>query len=764
MSIATQPDTAPPSLVARQVEQVCTAFEEAWRSGQPPSLGDYLARVPPEARAVLLPELVGLDLDYRRDRGEEPRWEDYRVWLTVECPAWLREVLGGVAGAAPPASRIGNYELLGELGRGGMGVVYKARDDRLKRLVALKMIRAGVEDEPGQSRRFRIEAESLARLRHPHIVQIYEIGESEGRPYLALEYVEGSSLAARLAGTPLPVAEAAALVETVARAMHAAHQQGIVHRDLKPGNVLLSFSGAGGAPLSERPLNEGVPKITDFGLARLLDTETRQTRTGTVLGTPSYMAPEQAAGKRAAVGPPADVYALGSILYETLTGRPPFLGETVLETLDQVRSREPIAPSLLRPKLPRDLETICLKCLRKEPGRRYASALELADDLSRFRKGEPIHARPVPLWVRAWRWCRREPRLAGAIAGTGVALTVAVAALTVAVAVVLRTAGVVNEQNGRLQEKNLKLDEAKAIAKKFASTLMDLNVPKASVAFARTDSEKPDPEKQALFILAACEQAVQADPNDAEMRNNLADAYYLLGTVYRDRNDYEKQKAAWVKSAGAFDGFAPEQGPDWQGVARVGRAYYNLGVAAEMHGAPEEEIDWQTWAIDALAPLPESKSMQQVRWFLCWAHVGRGNARLKLARWGEALPDWEEALALADKEDRESIRLEGLAYTLARLGEHQKAAAAAEEALAGLPAGGENFLVAAKVFALNAGAAGREEAERYASRAMEYLEKAQKLGAFKSPAAKEEVTKGEEFKALAARADFQAFLRTLGME
>jgi WD40 repeat protein len=430
-------DTQPSPQIGRQVEDVCTAFEAAWRAGDRPALGDYLARVLPDVRAPLLRELIGLDIDYRRRAGERPQWEDYGPWLAPACPEWLRDVLAGSAPAASGVAHIGGYEVLGELGRGGMGVVYRARDPRLKRLVALKMIRADGHADPGQRRRFQTEAESAARLRHPNIVQVYEVGEAGGRPYLALEYVDGGSLAQRLAGTPLPVEEAAPLVETLARAVHAAHQAGVVHRDLKPANVLLACSDGGGRPggAGEEPRYE--PKIADFGLAKQLDADTGHTRTGAVVGTPSYMAPEQAWGTAAEVGPPADVYALGAILYECLTGRPPFKGTTALDTLEQVRSRDPVPPSSLRPQLPRDLETVCLKCLHKEPAKRYGSALDLADDLRRFRTGEPIRARPVGRPERFARWCRRNPALAAVGAVALVALTALVGlgvdyALTVA--------------------------------------------------------------------------------------------------------------------------------------------------------------------------------------------------------------------------------------------------------------------------------------------------------------------------------------------
>jgi WD40 repeat protein/tRNA A-37 threonylcarbamoyl transferase component Bud32 len=301
------------------------------------------------------------------------------------------------------------YEILGELGRGGMGVVYKARQTKLKRMVALKMILSGVHAGRTELARFRTEAEAFAQLQHPNIVQIYEVGEAEGRPYIALEFVGGGNLAHRLTGSPLPVLHAAQLTEALAQAIHAAHQLGIVHRDLKPANVMLT--------------SDGVPKIADFGLAKQL-TEEGPTQTEAILGTPSYMAPEQASGKARAVGPATDQYALGAILYELLTGQPPFRGETKIDTLEQVRTQEPVPPRRLNPRVPRDLNTICQKCLQKEPHRRYPTALALAEDLQRFLADKPIHARPVSSMERTWKWARRRP----AVAGLLVALVLAVVA------------------------------------------------------------------------------------------------------------------------------------------------------------------------------------------------------------------------------------------------------------------------------------------------------------------------------------------------
>jgi serine/threonine-protein kinase len=288
------------------------------------------------------------------------------------------------------------------LGRGGMGVVYKARHPRLNRTVALKMLLAGPYAGPGELERFLREAETVAGLRHANIVQVHEAGDVDGRPYFTMEFVEGGSLAQKLGGTPQPARQAAALVVSVAAAVHAAHQRGIVHRDLKPGNILLT--------------DDGTPKLTDFGLARRLEGAASLTQNGAPLGTPSYMAPEQAEGRSREVGPAADTYALGAILYELLTGRPPFRAETAAETLRQVVSRDPVPPSRLNAAVPRDVETICLKCLEKSPERRYASAVALADDLQRFLRQEPIVAHPVGPLGRVLKWTRRHPTGAALVA------------------------------------------------------------------------------------------------------------------------------------------------------------------------------------------------------------------------------------------------------------------------------------------------------------------------------------------------------------
>jgi serine/threonine-protein kinase len=303
-----------------------------------------------------------------------------------------------------PFPDIPGYKVEAVLGTGGMGVVFKARHLRLNRMVALKMALAGAYAGPRERERFQREAEAVAALRHPNVIQVHDVGDFDGKPYFTMEYVECGSLAEKLAGTPLPAPDAAALVATLAAAVHAAHSGGIVHRDLKPGNVLLTA--------------DGTPKVSDFGLARRLDGEAGLTGTGIGLGTPSYMAPEQARGTAGAVGPPADIYALGAVLYETLTGRPPFRAESGAETVHQLLTLDPVAPSRLNGKVPRDLETICLKCLNKEPGRRYATAAALHDDLTRFLRGDAISVRPEGRMRRVVRAVRRRPTLAVGVAAT----------------------------------------------------------------------------------------------------------------------------------------------------------------------------------------------------------------------------------------------------------------------------------------------------------------------------------------------------------
>jgi WD40 repeat protein len=373
------------------------------RCGEPPTLDEFLGRFPEHS------EILRAQIELHRAVMGSRAGAAVSLLLPLTTP----EVRDDSASQAHPV--VPGYEVLGEVGRGGMGVIYKARQQSLNRLVALKMISAGVHAGSAERARLNTEAAAAARLRHPNVVQIYEVGSAAGLPYLALEWMDGGSLAQALGGRPLAPRAAAELVGLLARAVQAAHEQGVVHRDLKPANIL--FTGA------------GVPKVADFGLAKDIGAGVGQTTSATVLGTPSYMAPEQAAGRSKHAGPSCDIYALGAILYECLTGSPPFRGATPLETLDLVRSREPELPSRLRPGLPRDLVTVCLKAMAREPARRYPSAAAFADDLERFLADRPVTARPVRRWEQGWRWCRRNPALAGAL-GLALLLLLAVAGVS----------------------------------------------------------------------------------------------------------------------------------------------------------------------------------------------------------------------------------------------------------------------------------------------------------------------------------------------
>jgi WD40 repeat protein/tRNA A-37 threonylcarbamoyl transferase component Bud32 len=426
------------------IDELCTRFEDAWQSGQAPRLETFLEGTSATGRAALLGELLAIELEYRRKLGERPGVEEYARRFTGYGPI-VRQVFvespettpadDGRTESSTRDRRVGGddglphvpgYEVVARIGQGGMGVVYKARDAKLKRLVALKMVLAADFARPVQMTRFLIEGEMLARLHHPNIVQVHEVGQYENKPFLVLEYVEGGTLAEALVERMAAPREAAELVERLARAVHYAHLQGVIHRDLKPANVLLprAASAAGLAGLE--------PKLADFGLARSLDRTQVLTESGVVAGTPSYMAPELALGDKPP-GPAVDVYALGALLYEMLAGRPPFLADTPLATLRAALETEPARPSLARPGLSPDLETICLKCLEKEPARRYPSAEALAEDLSCWLAGKPITARPVHTIERLWKWSRRRPALASlatvlAVVIVGVSLGSALAA------------------------------------------------------------------------------------------------------------------------------------------------------------------------------------------------------------------------------------------------------------------------------------------------------------------------------------------------
>lgn len=446
------------------------------QGGEKPRLPEYVQRFPQyEAgirRQFALHE--ALDEESQISMGQETR--DTMQGKFFKHPAEAKAKEKGPARAVP--KQIGGYEVEGELGRGGMGVVYKAYDPWLRRQVAIKMILAGDHARSDQRRRMTNEARAAAQLQHPNIVQIFEVGEHEGWPFLVLEYVHGPSLSAKLRDGPLPARKAARLIADLAAGVQAAHDRGIIHRDLKPANILIAdgtWEPGAKKPATQKqsqttPASEppptvvvskrnfqsgeakgtvsppstatgdrssrmgpiGVAKIADFGLARLMESGEGASLDGSIVGTPSYMPPEQARGTPGEVGPPADIYSLGAMLYECLTGRPPFCGSSLEAILLMVATRDPVPPRQLQPTLPRDLDTICLKCLHKEPQRRYPSAAALAEDLERFLAGKPVLARPITRWERMVKWARREPREAGLVAGLALILMLLIVALTAA--------------------------------------------------------------------------------------------------------------------------------------------------------------------------------------------------------------------------------------------------------------------------------------------------------------------------------------------
>ncbi|MDA9858264.1 serine/threonine protein kinase [Rubripirellula sp.] len=414
------------------LEPICEEFETAWRLKQEPKLGEFLNRADELEHDLLLIELLQIELWWRREANPTPTADEYKQLLPQHAAAietafsrfqnkslaqapdarhdaepQTSDANSDVQATTPPnqtarapsdlipsGTLIGDYELLGEIARGGMGVVYKARHVKLNRIVALKMILAGQFSNSDAMERFQSEAEATAKIDHPGIIPIFEIGQHDGLPYFSMGFVDGESLQDRIDRGPLPPKEAANVALNIAEAIHFAHQHGVIHRDLKPANILFD--------------SRGEPRVTDFGLAKQIDETLAITKTGAVMGTPGFMPPEQASGKTNAIDRRSDVYALGAVLYAMVTGRPPFTGASTTDVLLQVIDADPISPQQLNRKIDRDLSTICMKCLQKNKHSRYDSAVELAGDLIRYLNNRPIFARPVSRITRTFRWCKRH--------------------------------------------------------------------------------------------------------------------------------------------------------------------------------------------------------------------------------------------------------------------------------------------------------------------------------------------------------------------
>ncbi len=592
-----------------------------WRQGQ---------RVPAEAYLQLYPPLsansdVAFDLVYgeyllRKELGETPAAEEYRwrfpqyaeqldrqVALDASLDedaddATTEEFVARSRSGAPEENQFGavfdlqrpkvpGYEILEELGRGGMGVVYKARQAALGRLVALKIIRAGSGADPSDLGRFLNEARAAARLQHPHVVQVHEIGTHAGQPYIALEFVDGGSLADLLSSRPLPPRESAHLVAVLADTMHAAHQQGIVHRDLKPANILLRKVDAlrtkdGSDSVVILHASSFMPKVADFGLAKQLPGHAEAgsgaatlTQTGMVLGTPQFMAPEQAAGRTREVGPLSDVYALGAIMYASLTGRAPFVGAQ-LDVMLQVLEEDPVPLRRLNASVPRELETVCLKCLSKDPRKRYASARDLADDLRRYLQGKPVLARPTGIAERAWKWAKRRPAVASVFGVTALALVVLLIGALYYNAQLRRllstaqgaeqradaNAQVANVQRGlalealqklvfEVQEQLRDTPATRAMRERLLNTALkglrqladsaEAADPDASRAAAHQQlgllffqvGRVDDSQRQHEFAAQISTTVLGAEPNNQIVRGTLCQAHLSLGQVALSRND-----------------------------------------------------------------------------------------------------------------------------------------------------------------------------------------------------------------------------------
>jgi tetratricopeptide (TPR) repeat protein len=720
----------------RLLDRLCDEFESRWQANEQPRIEDFLARIDQQRQADLLSELLALELDFRCERGELPSEAEYVARFAVHSSA-VRAAFGSRAGPLPenaadteggaadntpqplarssdgndkarapaasvpidpsPAAAQGQpsesfpaipgYEIQSLLGRGGMGIVYKARHIGLGRTVAIKMLLAGPHAGGPELARFRAEAEAVARLQHPHVVQVFEVGDHGGQPYFSLEYVDGGHLGQQIGGTPQPPRDAAQLVETLARAVHEAHQRGVVHRDLKPANILLRA--------------DGTPKISDFGLAKRLEGES-QTVTGAVMGTPSYMAPEQARGDKE-IGPAADIYALGAILYEALTGRAPFRGETPWDTVAQVIADEPVPPTRLQPKLPRDLETICVKCLQKEPSRRYASAEELADELRRCLEGKPIVARPVRWWEKTWKWARRHPAVAASLAACLLAIAGGLAATTAMWRVAesrRKTAddaasqAVAAEQLAETRRKAAVAAERQArAAEHLAETrrkLADDTSLQARTAIREyfvLATEHPEFQRDGMRgareilldnALQYFRRLTELRGDDPALRLDVADAHYRVGIILASRGSLPEALREFQSAKRISDELLkvrPDHPPLLDNLAKT------LGQIADLEskrGRLDEAFDWQRQAIEVAARLakafPDDEKYQRS---LASRRIEQAQLHYARADYSAALRDFDIAREVYERVQKSSPSdavLKSIAFCLVAIGQSHWAA------------------------------------------------------------------------------------------
>lgn len=577
---------------------------EDWQKGIHIPIAERLRQCEADSEPVKAAELIYHEFLLRREWGETTDWDG----LLREFPAYFaqlqqfREADELIESAHPfgtcAATQIGDYEILEEVGHGGMGIVYRAVQVSLGRIVALKMLRSGEFSDSEEIARFLREAKIVAELKHPNIVDIYNVGTVRGQPFIAFEFVEGPSLAKRIDGTPLPIGLAAQIVVSVARAIAEAHERGIVHRDLKPSNVLLTGSD-----------NQSIAKVTDFGASKRIDDEVTKQPTK-VLGSPSYMAPEQIDGS---VSVRTDVYGLGAILYEALTGRAPFRAATVGETLRQVLETSPARPRSLNTAVPRDLETICLKCLSKEPELRYASAATVADDLTRFLEGKPIKARrPRPLRV-AWMWCQRNPVSAGLLTG-------------LAVTAILGVSGIVYQWRraesalGRAESARQEAIAGEEAARQLVNDLISSS---ESIFLVGSQSDQLGIEPVLKAAAAHCAVQLEKMPENLNLRGTLTDVYGRLGGLCFKRSS-TKEMNEWFDRASALWESAPRGEIDrrqqlpyeakinyWKGAAATCRVDYAVAVRHFKRACDlwQEAIDGDPTNLRFLREVSQSRRM-----------------------------------------------------------------------------------------------------------------------------------------------------------
>lgn len=591
----------------------------------------------------------------------------------------LRHLAGGMKGWSrqrqfvPPKVRyIGDYELLEEIARGGMGVVYKARQTSLGRIVAVKMILAGQLAEADDVKRFQSEAEAAASLSHPGIVAVHEVGLHHGWHYFSMDFIEGPNLAERIRDQPLPARRAAGYVQSIAAAVHYAHGQGVLHRDLKPSNILLDASDQ--------------VHVTDFGLARRIEVDSKLTHTGQILGTPSYLAPEQAEGKRALIGPASDIYSLGVILYELLTGRPPFQSDSPVETIRQVLDTEPVSPRLLNPAVPRDLETICLKCLQKEPHKRYGTAELLADDLGRFLAGEPIAARPVGSAERAWRWCRRNPALAAA---SGLALTTLLAGLVLVAGLWQRAERHLALATSESMRANEAAERAREAAD-YARHALDTMTSQVATQWLSAQDQMSSEQKEFLLTAVTHYRKFSAASADGKShQDSVAAAAFQLGKLLQKLGETNQAEAAFRQALEIRLAMPDQASTRSADILELARNYQALDVILRTSGRYVEAEQANYEAITLLAQSRrDNPEDQPVQHELADAYTNQGNLLRTMNRLDEAADAQLSALEIrrtlvASTPDRPEFqqKLSLVLNNLALIKVNQQQWAAAEELL-----------------------------------------------------------------------------------